>query len=84
MLGLFEEDAKYDKFITQGAKKYAVEINGEIQITVAGVPKEGAKALKTLEDFRDNLLFDYNITHKNSLMYCDNQEEIELTDYKRK
>lgn len=82
MLGVFEEDAKYDKFITQGAKKYAVEINGKIEITVAGVPKEGAKALKTLDDFRDNLIFDYKITHKNSLTYCDNQEEIELTDYK--
>ena len=82
MLGVFEEDAKYDKFITQGAKKYATEKEGKIEITVAGVPKEGARALKTLDDFRDNLIFDYKITHKNSLTYCDNQEEIELTDYK--
>lgn len=84
ILGIFEEDAKYDEFITQGAKKYAVKIKGKIEITVAGVPKEGAKALKSLADFKDNLIFDYNITHKNSLCYCDNQEEIEIKDYKRK
>lgn len=39
MLGLFELDEHYDKFITQGAKKYAYEIDGKIGITVAGVPK---------------------------------------------
>lgn len=39
MLGLFEQDEYYDKFITQGAKKYAYEQNNKIKITVAGVPK---------------------------------------------
>ena len=39
MLGLFDTYGHYDKFITQGAKKYAVEENGKLKITVAGVPK---------------------------------------------
>lgn len=81
MLGLFEKDAFYDEFITQGAKKYAVKVKDEIEITVAGVPKEGAKALKNLEEFRDDFVFDYKYTHKNLLMYCENQTPCVLTDY---
>lgn len=81
MLGLFDNDAHYDKFITQGAKKYAVEQDGEIKITVAGVPKSGAKALKKLEDFRDDFVFKFKDTNKNLIIYVDNQEPIEITDY---
>ena len=82
----------YKRFITQGAKKYAYErdekdkktkeiIKNKISITVAGVPKCGAAALKRLEDFKDNLYFPYEITHKMSIVYNDNQNPIELTDY---
>lgn len=81
MLGLFDNDAHYDKFITQGAKKYAVEEDGKIKITVAGVPKSGAKALKKLEDFRDDFVFKFKDTNKNLIIYVDNQEPIEITDY---
>ena len=81
MLGLFDNDAHYDKFITQGAKKYAVEEEGEIKITVAGVPKSGAKALKRLEDFRDDFIFRFKDTNKNLIIYVDNQEPIKITDY---
>ena len=87
MLGLFDcETGKgrkytYDKFITQGAKKYAYEVDGEIKITVAGVPKEGAKALKNLEDFRDDFVFEYKDTHKNLIIYCEGQSEFDLKDY---
>lgn len=81
-MGLFEEDEFYDKFITQGAKKYAVEQNGKIKITVAGVPKSGAKALKSLDEFRDDFVFDYEFTGKNLLLYNDEQYEVEITDYK--
>lgn len=81
MLGLFENDANYEKFITQGAKKYAIEKEGKIEITVAGVPKKGFKALHKIEDFKDNLIFKYKDTGKNLLVYCENQEEFELVDY---
>lgn len=88
MLGLFdfervEKDTihTYDKFITQGAKKYAYEVNGDIHITVAGVPKKkGAKILKKLEDFRDDLLFDESVGKK-MIMYNDHQIKINLEDY---
>lgn len=85
MLGVFDDDGHYEKFITQGAKKYAVtQINEEgieeIHITVSGVPKKGAKALKSLEDFKDDFVFKHEDTGKNLLMYVENQAPIELTD----
>lgn len=90
LLGLFEFETKkdrkhtYDKFITQGAKKYAVEIDGDIEITVAGVPKQASKALSSLEDFRDDFVFDYENTNKNLIIYCENQLEFNLKDYQGK
>ena len=53
----------------------------KLSITVSGVPKGGANALTKLEDFKDNLLFEYKHTKKNMLVYCDNQDEILLKDY---
>lgn len=81
LLGVFESEGTYDKFITQGAKKYAIEKDNKIQITVAGVPKTGAKALKRLEDFKDNFIFSFEDTGKNLLIYVDNQSKIKLIDY---
>lgn len=89
LLGVFECETDkgrtytYDKFITQGAKKYCVEKDGELEITVSGVPKSrGAKCLSKIEDFRDNLVFNYEITNKNTVMYNDNQYPVDLVDYK--
>lgn len=88
LLGVFEcETGKgrtvtYDKFITQGAKKYAYEIDDEIHVTVSGVPKAGgAKCLKSLDEFRDDFIFDFKHTNKLTLYYNDNQEEVSITDY---
>ena len=101
MLGVFDSDAHYDKFITQGAKKYAYEylknidkvkkndnvievkdgIARIIGITVSGVPKSGAKALKDLNDFKDDFVFSYKDTNKNLLIYADDMKNIEVTDY---
>ena len=53
-----------------------------LEITVAGVPKQGAKALKKLEDFKDNFIFDFKYTNKNLLIYNDNMESFKLKDYK--
>ena len=87
LLGVFENETKngeftFEKFITQGAKKYAVVENGEIKITVAGVPKKkGAKCLSKIEDFKDNLEFKSEITGKQTLIYIDEQEPHEIIDY---
>ena len=88
LLGVFEcetgkgRSVTYDKFVTQGAKKYAYEIDGEIHVTVSGVPKEGgAKCLKSLTEFKDNLVFDFEHTNKLTLAYNDNQIPVTITDY---
>ena len=52
-----------------------------MHITVSGVPKSGAKCLHNLEEFRDDLVFDYKYTNKNTLMYNDNQSPFDLVDY---
>jgi len=38
-MGVFEVDAKYDRFVTLGAKRYCYEKDGHIGITVSGVSK---------------------------------------------
>ena len=97
LLGIFEKEIEswqefsYNEFITQGAKKYAYksydkdkttnEVNENIHITVAGVPKKGASALKSLDDFRDNFIFRYEDTGKHLITYNDHQEPTILTDY---
>lgn len=87
LIGVFECETEgnrqytYDKFITQGAKKYCVEIDGKLNITVSGVPKDGYKCLKTIGDFRDDLVFDYKYTNKNTIVYNDNQKPIDMIDY---
>ena len=88
LLGVFEcetdkgRNVTYDKFITQGAKKYAYEIDDEIHVTVSGVPKEGgAKCLKSLKEFKDDLVFSFDFTNKLTLAYNDNQIPVTITDY---
>ena len=48
---------------------------------MAGVPKGGSKCIKNIEDFNDGLYFPSSITKKQSIVYIDDQEEVELTDY---
>ena len=88
LLGVFEcetgkgRSVTYDEFITQGAKKYAYKVDGEIHVTVSGVPKSGgSKCLKSLDEFRDDLIFDFEHTNKLTLAYNDNQKPVRITDY---
>ena len=80
-LGVFEFEGYYDKFITQGAKKYCIEKDGDIEITVSGVPKSGNKCLSRIEDFRDDLVFKYQDTNKHTIIYNDYQKTVDIIDY---
>lgn len=80
-LGVFEIDGVYIEFITQGAKKYAYKDDEGLHITVSGVPKKAKVALKKLEDFKDEYVFKYKDTNKNTLFYTENQAPFELVDY---
>ncbi len=87
MMGLFESESEknhkytYDKFITQGAKKYAYEVDGKNHITVSGVPKSAGSKLKDLDDFRDNYVFEFEDGEKNVMYYTENQEPMDIVDY---
>ena len=80
-MGLFEKECTYQSFITQGAKKYAYVEDDKIHITVAGIPKRGAAALKSLDDFKDDFTFNYKDTGKNLVLYAEDQSPIEVEDY---
>lgn len=84
-LGVFDLDAKYKEFKTMGAKKYAyIDLEDKIHITVSGVPKSGAKALKKLEEFDNDFVFKYEDTGKLMLSYNDEQPKFNLTDFNGK
>ena len=86
-LGVFESETDkgrvhtYDRFITQGDKKYAVEIDNKIKITVAGVPKKAGATLEKLEDFKDDYVFKFEDTNKLLIVYVEDQKERDVTDY---
>ena len=85
ILGIWENEGNddyicYDRFVTLGAKKYAFEKNGEIGITVAGVPKKGSVCLKKLEDFKDGFVFDKDICGKKLLTYISDCPKVTLKD----
>lgn len=79
-LGAIDFDGKYPEFITQGSKRYAArKEDGEIKITVAGVPKSaGSKSLDSLESFQDGYIFRGEDTGKKMLSYL--YHEIDVDD----
>ena len=58
-LGIAEDDGEYIEFITVGAKRYAKrDIEGNLKITVAGVPKKGASCLNDdIRNFKKGFVF---------------------------
>ena len=51
-----------------------------LEITVSGIPKKGARSLKTLNDFRDNHIFEHKDTGKNILLYNDEMIDYDMKD----
>jgi len=70
-LGVAELDKICDEFKTLGAKRYAYRSDdGELHITVAGVPKKGAVCLQNdLSRFQKGFLFDGTTTGKKQHKY---------------
>ena len=70
-LGVAELDKICDEFKTLGAKRYAYRSDdGELHITVAGVPKKGAVCLQNdLSRFQKGVLFDGVTTGKKQHKY---------------
>ena len=77
-IGIFEDDGKYDEFVTLGAKRYAYKKDDGIHITVSGVSKKsGVKALKgSLKNFNEDLEFNYDESGKLISTYLNEQSPI--------
>lgn len=91
ILGVADYEGSYDKFKTLGAKKYAVEKNGELEITIAGVPKKaGAQLMGNLDNFRIGYRFEVTDNDsvklrqdwKKTLTYNDDFNELFIVDGK--
>lgn len=81
--GIDEEDEC--SFKTFGAKKYVTITEKEgLVCTIAGVPKkEGSKILKTMDDFKEGVIFPGSQTNKLCLWYNDD-EKITLQEGKKR
>ena len=86
-IGIWEQEKTYDKFITQGAKRYAYQYADKvIHCTVSGVPKNNAIALKDLKDFKDGFVFPRNLKKdgveisKKLVQYIDNSDWCPVID----
>lgn len=80
-LGIFDYEGKYKKFKTLGAKKYCyVDDNDELHITVSGVSKRGACALKSIDDFNDGFTWGYHESGKLTHFYNDEQSKVKIID----
>lgn len=57
-LGVAEFDGLYSEFVTLGSKRYCYREDGELHITVAGVPKIGVSELENdIHNFKRNMVF---------------------------
>lgn len=79
-LGYWDFDGSYTRFRTWGAKKYAYEDDKGLHITVSGVSKKGASALKNLEEFKKDFEWGYKDSHKLAHYYNDSQPLVTITD----
>ena len=91
MLGIWDYEGTYSRFKTLGAKRYLLEENGKLQITVAGLSKQngvnymlekaGNDNTKVFEQFDDNLYIPANRTGKMTHTYIDEEYKFKVVDY---
>ena len=76
-LGIFDDDGKYKKFKTLGAKKYCyVDNDDKLHMTVSGVRKSAVYQLHDIDDFKDGTVFDVEHAQKLIMTYVDDMQSI--------
>lgn len=76
-LGIFDDDGKYKKFKTLGAKKYCyVDNDNKLHMTVSGVRKSAVSQLHDIDDFKDGTVFDVEHAQKLIMTYVDDMPPI--------
>lgn len=91
LIGVWDYEGKYSRFKTLGAKRYLYEENGELFLTVAGLPKKNGieymkktcsnDNTKVFEMFDDSLRIPKTATGKNTHTYIDEEKIFNITDY---
>lgn len=91
MIGIWDDDGTYDRFKTLGAKRYLVEYNGKVHLTVAGLSKKngvnymvekcGCDLTKVFDMFNDSLYIPAERTGKMTHTYIDHKQEFTIQDY---
>ena len=85
-IGLFEDDGYYDRFITQGAKRYAYETDGHLGVTVSGVTKlrnektgeyYAVEELKSLERFKPGMIW---VKAGGTMAVYNDEDDFDYTD----
>ena len=67
-------DGDYSKFVTYGAKKYCViDRESNMEITVAGLSKNGVTALNSINDFKPGKTWGYDVSGR--LVRYENSED---------
>ena len=86
-LGVFDFEGIYTRFKTLGAKRYMVEKDGEINITVSGLNKKVAvpyilnHSENPFEFFSDEMVIPKGYTGKNIHKYLDYEQRGKIIDY---
>ena len=88
LLGVWDFEGVYDRFKTLGAKRYMIEKDGKINITVSGVNKKNAVPwlVETFGDnvftaFTNNLTIPAEHTGKLTHTYIDDERRGVVVDY---
>lgn len=90
-LGVWDFEGIYTRFKTLGAKRYLVEKDDSLQITIAGLSKQNGvqymlekcngDKLKVFNMFNNNLYIPPKNTGKMTHTYLDTEQEALITDY---
>ena len=91
MIGVWDYEGLYSRFKTLGAKRYLVEENNQLELTVAGLSKQNGIAYmleksghdntKVFEMFNDSLYIPSERTGKMTHTYIDEPMEFMIQDY---
>ena len=74
-------DREHDcKLKTFGAKRYITEDEEGLHMTVAGLPKKSVSKLKSIDEFRNNTVWNVKESGKKCCYYNDKQKETIWTD----
>lgn len=90
-IGMWDYEGTYSRFKTLGAKRYLVEKDGKLEITVAGLSKDngldymlsvaGGDHDKVFDMFNDELYIPAEYTGNMTHSYIDEYKELNVTDY---